>query len=107
MHLLGQGLDAGTSGGTRDHCTLYIGVERIERSGAAGEKADFHDADPTARAPSPVEGARQADVGIGCLLNQSGEPQALKLLLNRDASASEDSDMIDNMLCSDDRNMHG
>jgi hypothetical protein len=106
MHLVGQGLDAGKSGGSTDYRTLYIGMERAQRSRAAGQKTDFHEANLTARAPSPVEGARQADVSIGCLFNQSGEPRALEFSLDRDASASEDSDMIDNMLCPDDRDMH-
>jgi hypothetical protein len=92
MHVLGRGRDAGKSGGSPDHCTLYVGMKRSDGHTAAREEAELHDPDLTARPPNPVEGAWKADVSIGRLFNKNWELRALQLSLDRRASVSEDSD---------------
>ena len=73
-------------------------MQRPERSRAAREEAELHDPDLEARAPDPLEGARQADVRLWHLFNRNREPRALQRSLDRHASVSEGSDIVDQIL---------
>jgi hypothetical protein len=76
-------------------------MEGTERSRAAREEAKLHDANLTPRPPKPVEGAWQADVLVGHFLNRNGESRARQLALDRHTKASEDTNVVDQMLRAD------